>query len=221
MTYLITQTFLLLLIAALLGLILGWYLTRISANSARESLQAKLKTAESDARALRKEVDIAVNARGQSEAERQQLAERIKTLEQARDASDAEAAELQTLRDELAACRESLAAGAAVDNQAPVVEAEPEAEAVPAGETAAPLAAMAAPAPMAIEGADDDLQRIKGIGPKIAGILKELGVVRFEQIAAWTPENVAWVNDHLKFKGRIEREDWIPQAKALLAERAG
>ena len=66
----------------------------------------------------------------------------------------------------------------------------------------------------------DDLQQIKGIGPKIAGILKDLGILRFEQIAEWTPENVSWVNAHLKFKGRIEREKWIPQAKALLAERS-
>ena len=65
----------------------------------------------------------------------------------------------------------------------------------------------------------DNLQKIKGIGPKIAGILGQLGIRRFEQIAAWTPENVAWVNDHLKFKGRIEREEWIPQAKALIAAR--
>ena len=68
-------------------------------------------------------------------------------------------------------------------------------------------------------GEADDLRQIKGIGPKIAGILEELGIRRFEQIAAWTPENVAWVNGHLKFKGRIEREKWIPQAEALIAER--
>jgi len=62
----------------------------------------------------------------------------------------------------------------------------------------------------------DDLQRIKGIGPKIAGILQELGVRRFEQIAAWTPRDVARVNDHLRFSGRIEREQWVAQAQALL-----
>ena len=68
-------------------------------------------------------------------------------------------------------------------------------------------------------GEPDNLQKIKGIGPKIAGILDELGIRRFDQIAAWTPENVAWVNDHLRFKGRIEREEWIPQARSLIAER--
>jgi NADH-quinone oxidoreductase subunit E len=62
----------------------------------------------------------------------------------------------------------------------------------------------------------DDLQRIKGIGPKIADILQDLGIRRYAQIAAWTPDKVAWINDHLKFKGRVERERWIEQAKALI-----
>lgn len=68
------------------------------------------------------------------------------------------------------------------------------------------------------EGGADALKRISGIGPKIEEILHELGVFHFDQIAAWTDENVAWVDDHLRFKGRVQREDWIGQAKALAAE---
>jgi NADH-quinone oxidoreductase subunit E len=66
-------------------------------------------------------------------------------------------------------------------------------------------------------GAADDLRMISGIGPKIAGILNELGIFHFDQIAAWTAEEVDWVDGYLKFKGRIEREDWIAQAKTLAA----
>ena len=66
------------------------------------------------------------------------------------------------------------------------------------------------------EGADD-LKRISGIGPKLEALLNDLGVYHFAQIAAWTPENVAWVDERLKFKGRIEREEWIRQAHTLLA----
>ncbi len=65
------------------------------------------------------------------------------------------------------------------------------------------------------DGKPDDLKRISGIGPKIEGILNELGIFHFDQIAAWTPENVAWVDGYLSFKGRIAREDWIGQAKTL------
>lgn len=61
----------------------------------------------------------------------------------------------------------------------------------------------------------DDLKRIKGVGQKIEGILHELGIYYFHQIAAWNAENVAWIDGYLKFKGRIERENWIEQAVLL------
>jgi NADH-quinone oxidoreductase subunit E len=64
-------------------------------------------------------------------------------------------------------------------------------------------------------GTPDDLKRIGGIGPKIEALLNEMGFWHFDQIAAWTPEETAWVDSRLKFKGRIARENWIAQAKAL------
>jgi predicted flap endonuclease-1-like 5' DNA nuclease len=64
-------------------------------------------------------------------------------------------------------------------------------------------------------GKPDDLLRISGVGPKNEKILHSLGYYHFDQIAAWTPENVAWVDDHLRFNGRIGREEWINQARLL------
>ncbi|CAM5769193.1 hypothetical protein [Bosea minatitlanensis] len=64
-------------------------------------------------------------------------------------------------------------------------------------------------------GKADDLKLIKGIGRQNEGRLHGLGVWHFEQIAAWTPENVEWVGGYLAFPGRIEREDWVGQAKLL------
>jgi len=64
-------------------------------------------------------------------------------------------------------------------------------------------------------GKADDLQRISGIGPKNEAILHNLGFFHFDQIAAWTPKEVAWVDDHLRFGGRIQREEWIKQAGLL------
>lgn len=63
----------------------------------------------------------------------------------------------------------------------------------------------------------DDLKLIKGIGRQNEGRLHGLGIWHFDQIAAWTPENVEWVGGYLAFPGRIEREDWVGQAKALAA----
>ncbi|KQI68516.1 hypothetical protein AN189_09380 [Loktanella sp. 3ANDIMAR09] len=65
------------------------------------------------------------------------------------------------------------------------------------------------------DGGPDDLKRIKGVGPKIEGILHELGFYHFDQIAAWTTAEMAWVDTRLKFKGRILRDDWVGQAKVL------
>ncbi|MHA1554837.1 MAG: NADH-quinone oxidoreductase subunit NuoE [Alphaproteobacteria bacterium] len=97
---------------------------------------------------------------------------------------------------------------AAVRQETP--EASPD-EAPGAG-TAAP-AALSAPR----DGVADDLQQISGVGPKIEVILNGLGVFHFDQIAAWSAQTVDWVDDNLKFKGRIARENWIEQTKTLAA----
>ncbi|NOD92159.1 NADH-quinone oxidoreductase subunit NuoE [Ruegeria sp. HKCCD4884] len=64
-------------------------------------------------------------------------------------------------------------------------------------------------------GLPDDLKLLKGVGPKLEETLNELGFYHYDQIAAWTPEHVAWVDARLKFKGRIERDGWIEQAAKL------
>lgn len=61
----------------------------------------------------------------------------------------------------------------------------------------------------------DDLKRLSGVGPALEKKLHEAGVTSFAQIAAWTPEDVAAFDEKLNFKGRIEREGWIAQAKDL------
>jgi predicted flap endonuclease-1-like 5' DNA nuclease len=61
----------------------------------------------------------------------------------------------------------------------------------------------------------DDLKLISGVGPKIEGILHSLGIYTFAQIAAWTAQEIAWVDDYLSFKGRITRDGWLAQAAAL------
>jgi predicted flap endonuclease-1-like 5' DNA nuclease len=66
-------------------------------------------------------------------------------------------------------------------------------------------------------GKADDLQRISGIGPKNEAILHNLGFFHFDQIAEWTASQVEWVDDHLRFGGRIKREEWIKQAGLLAA----
>jgi predicted flap endonuclease-1-like 5' DNA nuclease len=70
-------------------------------------------------------------------------------------------------------------------------------------------------APM--NGEFEDLKEISGIGIKIEEVLHSLGIYHFEQIANWTPENIEWIENYLTLKGRIKKEDWISQAKLLAA----
>ncbi|MET3854335.1 NADH-quinone oxidoreductase subunit E [Rhizobium sp. OAE497] len=100
-------------------------------------------------------------------------------------------------------------------------EAAPAVAEKPAKAAAAPAAAKPSledknrPAGIAKPAAPDDLKLISGVGPKIEGILNELGIFTFAQVAAWKKAEREWVDGYLNFKGRIERDDWVKQAKAL------
>jgi predicted flap endonuclease-1-like 5' DNA nuclease len=111
---------------------------------------------------------------------------------------------------------------------APVAPAAPE--------TAAPVAALAPVEPANVAAVDagipgrrplglagprggkaDDLKLIRGIGRQNEGRLHGLGVWHFDQIAAWSADESLWVGSYLAFPGRIEREEWVSQAKVLAA----
>ncbi|MEO0689535.1 MAG: helix-hairpin-helix domain-containing protein [Pseudomonadota bacterium] len=106
------------------------------------------------------------------------------------------------------------AAPAAVqDTPVPVPSPAP----TPAPEPAPPtIKDTPAPAPSAE--ASDDLRKIKGVGPKLVTMLNENGVTSFAQIAAWTESDVAEIDPKLgRFTGRIERDQWVEQAKLLIS----
>lgn len=80
----------------------------------------------------------------------------------------------------------------------------------------APVRARGLKAP--IGGVADDLKIIKGVGPKLESTLNGLGIYHFEQMTGWTKKDVEEVDDLLSFKGRIARDGWIAQAKALVSK---
>ncbi|WP_299042561.1 NADH-quinone oxidoreductase subunit E [uncultured Tateyamaria sp.] len=95
---------------------------------------------------------------------------------------------------------------AVTENKSPQKQAD---KAVPAGTKPELLTAPR-------DGGADDLKLIKGVGPGLEKELNAAGVYHFDQLASWTPEEVAWADQHLvRFKGRVSRDNWVTQAQAL------
>ena len=178
MGYLITQILFYLLLAAAIGLVVGWLIRRFICQKQAQALEA------------------AWTARlSRVETEREQLAARVAELERGtvvsgQAASTSSATPSVSEHQPVSLQRASLAAGA----EKPRFLSEP-------------------------KGSPDDLKQISGVGPKLERTLNGLGVYHFHQLAQFTASNVAWVDEHLRFKGRIEREGWVEQAVELAAGR--
>lgn len=117
-------------------------------------------------------------------------------------------ARVATLEAELAACKASKSAD--VDMTPPEIVEIP----VPADPNAIGKEPVTLDEPNG--GQADNLKKIKGVGPKLERLCNMMGFWHFEQIANWTDEEVAWVDENLQgFKGRVSRDEWVPQAKIL------
>jgi NADH-quinone oxidoreductase subunit E len=68
--------------------------------------------------------------------------------------------------------------------------------------------------------AGDDLKRIPGIGPRLEKVLRGRGIISFKQIAGLDDAALRQIDDELGLEGRVTRDDWVGQAKALAAGRA-
>ncbi|TNF16151.1 MAG: NADH-quinone oxidoreductase subunit E [Rhodobacteraceae bacterium] len=93
-------------------------------------------------------------------------------------------------------------------------------EPAPAAKTGASEPVEAGEKPAMLEaprdGQADDLKMIKGVGPKLEQLLHSMGVYHFDQIAAWSEAELAWVDANLEgFKGRASRDEWVAQAQNL------
>ena len=107
-------------------------------------------------------------------------------------------------------------AAAAVETPAAEAVEAPEAEVVaepPVSESTEEGALFATPA-----GEPDDLKKISGVGPVLEEKLHALGITKFAQVAAFTAAEIEQVDSRLNFKGRIERDGWVAQAKEFAAQ---
>jgi predicted flap endonuclease-1-like 5' DNA nuclease len=179
--FLISEMVVLILLAALLGLFVGWLIWG----------RRKVVVDTSEADRLRRELDACKAKHADKDA-------RIAAFEA--DVSSAQVQSAETVQ------AEDVQPTDAIDYDGDgVIEGENE------GVKPATLDA-------ARGGVADDLKQIKGIGPKMEKMCNALGFFHFDQIAAWTPDEEAWVNANLEgFKGRVSRDEWIAQAKLLAA----
>ena len=199
--FLLSEIWLLLVLAALIGLIAGWLIwgRRV----------AVVDTSEAD----RLRADLAAcTTRGKD------LAGKVAALERDLGAAEARA---KAAKDDLADANLSAAiaqatapapmAAMAAPIMAPVTAPVAAAPATPLLEQPKGLTA-------ARGGVADDLKLIKGVGPKLEILCNKLGFFHFDQIANWTAAEIAWVDENLEgFKGRVTRDEWVEQARDLAA----
>lgn len=215
MIYLIVKMLVLLLIAGGIGAAFGWLMRGAHERETREASEAESTARLAELRAARDAAEAKLLSPSEPDPETAaKLAAAAKKLE----ASDATLAEAAAAL-QAAEARASKVEAAGEAKAAALAKAEQRIAKLEASGVAPPVADpnMDAPPPAITQPDDggDDLRQIFGVGPKIESILREHGIWRFSQIAAMTPGQVAWLDDKLTFRGRIEREDWIGQAKTL------
>ena len=184
------------LVGYILGTLVAWFIAETYQLNKAAAREAALREALDQARPMAPQ---ALGAPEPGDAGNAELLQAQDALRQAQARENSLNEEIQHLRDELrqqqarhAETREALAKAS---------------EAVPP----------AAPASEPVMGyPEDDLTRIKGIGPVLKGVLNDLGITSFRQIAAFTEADIQRVNEAINFPGRIEREDWVGQARDII-----
>lgn len=178
-----------------------------AAKAEADAAAAKTARADADAQAAKIKADTEAAAKAKADA--------AATAAKADADAQAEAARVKA---ELDAAK----AKAEADRAAKAQSKEKSVAASVAGVGSAAAAGASSPGtrPAALDGARggnaDDLKKIKGVGPKMEKMCNGLGFYHFDQIAAWTADEVSWVDQNLEgFKGRVTRDNWVEQAKLL------
>ena len=228
--FLMGEIWLLLLLAALLGLFAGWLIWgRRAPEDAGEAdrLRAALEACNAKGRdhtaritALEGDLSAAKAAASESAAK----AERAAAASASAAAVAAQAAPKVVASNgkaPSAAAKPAPAKAAKASSAAPASKPDSGKAASAASDAAKETAPKAADKPKGLTkargGKPDDLKLIKGVGPKLEALCNKLGFYHFDQIASWTEKEIAWVDDNLEgFKGRVTREDWVQQARDLM-----
>lgn len=231
MIYLITEIALYLLAAAGLGLVAGWLIwgwsTAREIEAAREEERLAARAATPPPAAPPPPAATYSSRDLEKAMQREQaLMERLAIAERSRDVLETKCAGLES---RLAALGDPEAEAARLRWELDRCTSERDALAAKigrlrgsGGQDRDPLPP--APASLLSERPEtvDDLKEIKGIGPRMEGVLNAKGVYLFQQLAEFTPEDVAWVSAAIDtFPNRIERDRWVEQAQQLYRLKYG
>ena len=242
--FLLTEIWVLLLLAALLGLLVGWLIWARRAASCMVDLKAqRYALKEKQARIASLEEELRRTKAGETG----QIAideGKIAAVDQSIETKGRETRSAEVLSSELAALKASAAVSErdlatcksqSVKKDARIAELEAELRSQATVASVAPVTEVSGQdfdgdgvvegtsegsKPETLtgprEGGADDLKQIKGVGPKLEGLLHSLGFYHFDQVAAWGAQEVAWVDANLEgFTGRVSRDEWVSQAKIL------
>ncbi len=266
MRYLAGQIILFLILAILIGFVVGWLFRHFWGSRAQrtaladtnrelETCRSLLRTAQDRTSTVERDAGAASGRVAELEAAleaaasdgnaiRLELETRIADLEGDLDTARSRSGDLEARTGEIDALRSGLAdrdariadLEAGVDDQIHELGAALDAKDARITELEARLAADQAPQITQDEAAaqvamrfaigdeemSDDLKAIRGIGPKLEGLLNSMGIRTFRQIAQWGPDDIAMVTAALDaFPGRIARDDWIGAATKLLRDTYG
>lgn len=207
MFYLVLHTALLILAAFVLGAIIGCLLKRFASGGSVYSTNTadKQRSTPAQSAAAAAAATVAARAKALEQSAEHAFGEAAHKVEEAVETLSADGPTMDRTEavpadmddDAVEAALSALPADASNEDKANAVGTRPTGLNAPTG------------------GTKDNLQRIKGIGKVNEGKLNDLGIFHFSQIRDWTPSEARWVGTFLSFSGRIEREDWIGQAKTL------
>lgn len=244
MSYLIVQIFICLIIAAVIGFIIGWLWKtysckkqhKTSATQNRTAMQSSIQELTDENRSLQENLKQARNTIQQKDAEIKNLQKQLQACNEENKKSTAQLqTKIQDNEMKLQQAQQNITLlqqeKESVENQLQQSHKKIEAlkqEKEEAEQNIAELASIIEELKTKLKkesqltllqeprnGQKDNLQLIKGIGPVLEKILNEIGIYHFDQIASLKEEDIAFINEKLAFSGRIERDDWVTQAKAL------
>ncbi len=200
--FLLTEIWVLLVLAGLVGLFAGWLIW-----GGRSDLTSQIGPDADEVRRLRGELD---RAKAQTRASFADPLDDVPAMQ-----GGGYARPSQTAPPKPSQAAAPIATSEPVE-QAPVREPVPAPVPPVAPESTQVRTAKPESFSAARDGLPDDLTKIKGIGGKMEKLCNRLGFWHYDQIAAWSGDEIAWVDDNLEgFKGRVSRDNWVEQAKGL------